>query len=169
VDSPDSITVGDRKFAAHPERPRALLIAGETGIGAVTALAEHLRAGKAAWKPLVLLESESPFPFNTRPSTFIVPGMPPGTIACMPLIEAWGVPSRLASKSDFPGCFDGSVIELADLWLKSVGLREIAEVEIFCFGPTALVEAAEELARRYGTPYQQQRIDNPVSKEHVAT
>jgi len=169
VDSPHDITVGGHKFTVHAERPRTLLIASEAGIGAVTALAEHLRVGKAVWKPLVLMESESPFPFNTRPSTFIVSGMPPGTIACMPLLEAWGVPSRLATKSDSPGCFDGTVIELADSWLKSLGLREIAEVEIFCFGPTALVEASEQLARRYGTPYQQQCTDNPVLKEHART
>src|SRR5437868_11877719 len=83
-------------------------------------LAERLLdAGEAAVKPLVLMGSEVPFPFRTRPSTLIVPGIPAGTIACMPLLEEWGVPSRLASRSDFPGCFPGMVTELADAWLAS--------------------------------------------------
>ena len=65
--------------------------------------------------------SEVPFPFRTRPSTLILAGMPQASIACMPLLEEWGVPSRLASKSDFPGCYSGFVTELAAEWLASLG------------------------------------------------
>ena len=50
------------------------------------------------WKPLVLMGSEIPFPFKTRPSTILVPGIPAGSIAAMPLLDGWGVPSRLASR-----------------------------------------------------------------------
>ena len=40
-------------------------------------LAEALRDdARAAWKPLVLMGSEIPFPFRARPSTILVPGMP---------------------------------------------------------------------------------------------
>ena len=74
----------------------------------------------AAWKPLVLMGSEMPFPFRTRPSTILVPGMPDAAIACMPLLEEWGVPSRLATLSGFPGCFDGYVTELARAWLRAL-------------------------------------------------
>jgi len=41
-----------------------------------------------------------------RPSTIVLPGMPDGVIACMPLLDDWGVPSRLATLAGFPGCFD---------------------------------------------------------------
>jgi dihydroorotate dehydrogenase electron transfer subunit len=108
----------------------------------------------AGWKPLVLMGSEVPFPFRARPSTIILPGMPAGSIACMPLLEEWGVPSRLATCSDFPGCFAGFVTELADLWLASLGSAELAEVEIFACGPTPMLEASAALARRYGVPCQ---------------
>ncbi|MDE2137314.1 MAG: dihydroorotate dehydrogenase electron transfer subunit, partial [Gammaproteobacteria bacterium] len=115
-----------RPFSPHPQRPRTLLIGGGVGIPPMVFLAERLHAATrgggaaAAWKPLVLMGSEIPFPFRTRPSTLIVPGIPAGAIAAMPLLEEWGVPSRLASRADFPGCFPGFVTQLADAWLASL-------------------------------------------------
>jgi len=144
-----------RPFAARSERPRTLLLGGGVGIPPMVFLAERLALqGRAAWKPLVLMGSEVPFPFRTRPSKIILPGMPAGTLACMPLLEEWGVPSRLASRSDFPGCFAGLVTELAEAWLASLGSAELAEVEIFSCGPTPMLAASAALARRYGVPCQ---------------
>ena len=142
-------------FTPHPQRPRRLLLGGGVGIPPMVFLAERLLdAGDCAVKPLVLMGSEVPFPFRTRPSTLIVPGIPAGTIACMPLLEEWGVPSRLASRADFPGCFAGMVTELADAWLASLGPAELEQVEIFCCGPSAMLEASAQLARRHGVPCQ---------------
>jgi dihydroorotate dehydrogenase electron transfer subunit len=144
-----------RPFTPHAERPRALLLGGGVGIPPMVFLAERLRvAGTAGWKPLVLMGSEVPFPFRSRPSATIVAGMPAGSIACMPLLEEWGVPSRLASRSDFPGCFPGFVTELAAVWLESLTAVELAEVEIFSCGPTPMLAASAQLARRYGLPCQ---------------
>ena len=151
-----------RPFVARAERPRTLLLGGGVGIPPMVFLAERLsaqhrdaaRAGRAAWKPLVLMGSEVPFPFRMRPSAIIVAGMPADTLACMPLLEEWGVPSRLASCNDFPGCFTGFVTELADAWLGSLGPAELAEVEIFSCGPTPMLVASAALARRYGVPCQ---------------
>jgi dihydroorotate dehydrogenase electron transfer subunit len=149
-----------RPFSAHPERPRTLLIGGGVGIPPMVFLAERLHAAAraeraaVAWKPLVLMGSEVPFPFRPKPSTLIVPGIPDGTIAAMPLLEEWGVPSRLASRADFPGCFPGFVTQLADAWLKSLRSRELGEVEIFACGPTPMLEVTAQVARRYGVPCQ---------------
>jgi len=147
-----------RPFAAHAARPRTLLVGGGVGIPPMVFLAERLQqaaaGGAAPWKPLVLMGSEIPFPFRTRPSAIIVPGIPAGTIACMPLLDEWGVPSRLASRADFPGCFPGFVTQLADAWLESLGPGELAEVEIFACGPTPMLQAAAQVARRYGLPCQ---------------
>jgi hypothetical protein len=45
-------------------------------------LAERLRDRSAtAWKPLVLMGSEVPFPFRARPSSIMIPGMPEAVIA----------------------------------------------------------------------------------------
>jgi dihydroorotate dehydrogenase electron transfer subunit len=118
-------------------------------------LAEALRADqRAAWQPLVLMGSEVPFPFRTRPSTIIVPGMPDGTIACMPLMEEWNVASRLASRSDFPGCYPGFVTELADAWLGTLQPTALADIEIFACGPTAMLKVVTALARKHNLPCQ---------------
>jgi dihydroorotate dehydrogenase electron transfer subunit len=144
-----------RPFVAHPERPHALLIGGGVGIPPMIFLADRLRARKdAEWKPLVLMGSEIPFPFRTRPSRIVVAGIPDGSIACMPLLDEWGVASRLASRSDFPGCFDGFVTELADRWLELLSPAGLAEVEIFACGPTPMLEATAKLARRFNVPCQ---------------
>jgi dihydroorotate dehydrogenase electron transfer subunit len=142
-------------FVVHPDKPRTLLIGGGVGIPPMIFLAERLRARTDAdWKPLVLMGSEVPFPFRARPSRIVVPGMPDGSIACMPLLDEWGVASRLASRSDFPGCFDGFVTQLADHWLGSLADLQRAEVEIFACGPTPMLEATAKLARRHGVPCQ---------------
>lgn len=142
-------------FAPHPARPLTLLIGGGVGIPPMMFLAERLIVREdARWQPLVLMGSEIPFPFATRPSTILVPGMPPGVIASMPSLEALGVPSRLASKSGFPGCYDGFITELADAWLAAQPKAGLAEVEIFACGPTPMLAATAQLARRYGLPCQ---------------
>jgi dihydroorotate dehydrogenase electron transfer subunit len=144
-----------RPFAVHPERPRTLLLGGGVGIPPMVFLAERLSAQQGAgWKPLVLMGSEVPFPFRTRPSALILPGIPQGCLACMPLLEEWGVPSRLASLADFPGCFPGFVTALAEAWLASLKAAELGEVEVFACGPTPMLKAAAQLARRYGLPCQ---------------
>ena len=144
-----------RPFVPHLERPRALLIGGGVGIPPMIFLADRLRArGDADWKPLVLMGSEIPFPFRARPSRIVVAGIPDGSIACMPLLDEWGVASRLASRADFPGCFDGFVTELADRWLELLSPAGLAEVEIFACGPTPMLEATAKLARRFNVPCQ---------------
>ncbi|HYC08835.1 MAG TPA: dihydroorotate dehydrogenase electron transfer subunit [Steroidobacteraceae bacterium] len=142
-----------RPFAVHAERPRVLLLGGGVGIPPMVFLAERL-AAQGGWKPLVLMGSEVPFPFRTRPSAIIVPGIPAGCIACLPLLEEWGVPCRLASCADFPGCFSGFVTELAAAWLESLTQAELAQVEIFACGPTAMLAASTQLARRFHLPCQ---------------
>lgn len=140
-------------FRAHTDRPRTVLIGGGVGIPPMVFLAERLRA-HAHFRPLVLMGSEIPFPFRARPSVIVVPGMPAGTIASMPMLEEWGIASRLASRSGFPGCFDGYVTQLAGEWLGSLGAPELAEVELFACGPTAMLAAASQLARRFNVPCQ---------------
>ena len=142
-------------FRPSPARPRVLLVGGGVGIPPMVFLAESLMdRGDAEWKPLVLMGSEIPFPFHARPSTIIVPGIPAGVIACMPLLDGWGVPSRLATLAGFPGCFDGYVTDLAAAWLASLDAQALAEVELFACGPTPMLQATARVARRFGVPCQ---------------
>jgi dihydroorotate dehydrogenase electron transfer subunit len=142
-------------FRPSPQRPKTLMIGGGVGIPPMVFLAESLKErNDAAWQPLVLMGSEIPFPFHTRPSTILLPGMPDGVIACMPLLDGWGVPSRLASLAGFAGCFEGYVTDLAAAWLSSLDPTALAEVEMFACGPTPMLQATAKVARRFGVPAQ---------------
>jgi dihydroorotate dehydrogenase electron transfer subunit len=142
-------------FEPSPARPRTLLVGGGVGIPPMVFLAESLKdRSDAEWKPLVLMGSEIPFPFQPRPSTIIMPGIPAGVIACMPLLDGWGVPSRLATLAGFAGCFDGYVTDLAAAWLSSLDAPALAEVEMFACGPTPMLQTTARVARRFGVPCQ---------------
>jgi dihydroorotate dehydrogenase electron transfer subunit len=144
-----------RGFTPHAARPRTLLLGGGVGIPPMVFLAERLKERKdAAWRPLVLMGSEIPFPFRTGRSKNLVDGIADSPHACMPLIDDWGIASRLASRSGFAGCFNGFVTELAEVWLKTLRPDELAEVEIFACGPTPMLAATANLARRYAVPCQ---------------
>jgi len=138
-------------FVPHRERPRTLLVGGGVGIPPMVFLAERLREDTSApWKPLVLMGSEIPFPFRARPSTILVPGMPEGVIACMPLLDEWGIPSRLTSLAGYAGCHEGYVTDLAATWLASLDRAALSEVEMFACGPTPMLKAAAAVARKFG-------------------
>jgi len=142
-------------FSVHPERPRVVLIGGGVGIPPMVFLAEHLtKAAGSPHKPIAFFGSEIPFPFRARPSTLLIPGMPEGVIACMPLLENTGVPCRLASFAQFPGCFEGYVTDLAAQYLGTLDSSGIAQTEIFSCGPTVMLKAVARLARRFGVPAQ---------------
>jgi dihydroorotate dehydrogenase electron transfer subunit len=142
-------------FVPHPDQPRPLLVGGGVGIPPMVFLAERLKDSRVAkWQPLVLMGSEIPFPFRARPSTIMVPGLPAGVIACMPLLDDWGIPSRLASFADYPGCFHGYVTSLASTWLGSLPHEELRQVEMFACGPTPMLKAAAHVARQFDIPCQ---------------
>jgi dihydroorotate dehydrogenase electron transfer subunit len=140
-------------FTPDPERPHTLLLGGGVGIPPMVFLADRLRMD-ARWQPVVFMGSEVPFPFKARPSRFLLPGMPEGVIAAMPLLEDWGVPSRLASLQDYPGCYEGYITGLARLWLDELNTEERAKVSLFACGPHPMLAATFALAREYDLPCQ---------------
>jgi dihydroorotate dehydrogenase electron transfer subunit len=106
------------------------------------------------FKPFAIFGSEIPFPFRARPSRLMVPGMPEGVIATMPLLEDWGIPCRLTSKAGFPGCHDGYVTDLARAWLGTLDRMSLDEVEVFSCGPTPMLKAVAALAAEFGVACQ---------------
>lgn len=146
-----------------PAATLSALSADTASAGPVVSPAIAPSAPTAAWKPLVLLGSDTPFPFRPRPSVIVVPGIPTGVIACMPLLEEWGIASRLANTADLPGCFEGSVTDLADAWLSSLSPADLAEVEIFSSGPTPVLEATATLAQRYNVPIAEEKLAVPAT------
>lgn len=140
-------------FRLDLSRPRALLIGGGVGMPPMIFLAETLKALLGS-KPFAILGSEVPFPFTTRPSTIMVPGMPDGVIAGMPLLEDWNIPSRLTSLQAYAGCFEGYVTDLARHWLDALSDEQRNEVMIYSCGPHPMLEAVAKLASEYNLPCQ---------------
>ena len=137
-------------FEIREKRP--LLIGGGVGMPPMIFIAESLR--NTDTRPFLVLGSEVPFPFTPRPSQFVLAGVPEGVIGAMPLLEDWGIPSRLASLQGYPGCHQGYVTELARRWLDGLSDRERAEVGVYACGPHPMLEAVVGLARDYSLPVQ---------------
>lgn len=141
-------------FTPHIERRRPLLIGGGVGMPPMIFVADELRAMKGIYEPFVILGSEVPFPFKARPSQIMLPGVPSGVTAAMPLLEDWGIASRLASRQGYAGCFDGFVTDLARAWLDALTPEQRKEVEVFACGPHPMLEAVAKLAHVYDLPCQ---------------
>ena len=141
-------------FVPDRERPAPLLIGGGVGIPPMVFLAEHLKDDAFDWRPLVIMGSEIPFPFEMATLEIPTTWLDESIVSTMPLLEGWKVPARLASLSDFEGTYRGYVTDLAREWLASLSDDERRETEIFTCGPTPMLKAVTALAREFGLPCQ---------------
>lgn len=141
-------------FRPSTDRPNTLLIGGGVGIPPMVFLADFLRQDPGRWKPLAILGSELPFPFEQRTSAISAPWAGDAVNATMPLLEDWGTPCRLATLSGFEGCYDGYVTGLADQWLSCLSRDELSKTEVFSCGPTPMLKAVADLAEKYELPCQ---------------
>lgn len=137
-------------FTVDCKRP--LLIGGGVGMPPMICIAESLKGTDS--KPFVILGSEVPFPFTPRPSQIMLRGIPDGVIGAMPLLDDWGIPSRLASLQGYAGCFEGYVTELARHWLDGLDDAARREVVLYSCGPHPMLAAVVKLAREYDLPVQ---------------
>ena len=128
-----------------------LLVGGGVGIPPILFLARQLQAQTQA-QPLVVMGSEVPFPFHSRPSQIRVPGVPGGVIAGMGLLEDLGIASRLCSMQGYAGCHRGHVDELAHHWLASQDEERRAQIAVFACGPMPMLNAVTQLARGFDLP-----------------
>ena len=141
-------------FRMSPERPNTLLIGGGVGIPPMVYIADWLRQDKGGWKPFAILGSEIPFPFELQESSLPVAGVGDDVNSTMPLLEGWGVPTRLTSLQGYAGCHNGYVTDLADQWLSALTKDDLKKVEVFACGPTPMLKAVADLAARYDLPCQ---------------
>ena len=136
-------------FVLHANHPRPLLIGGGVGIPPMIFLADAIRKDAGAWKPVAILGSEIPFPFDLEQSALNVDGIDGNVRSTMPLLEHWGVPARLTSLQGYEGCHEGYVTDLAERWLQGLGPDGLGQVEIFACGPTPMLKAVAALAARF--------------------
>lgn len=145
-----------KPFRLDGYKPHAILIGGGVGIPPMIYLAEHLRQFDV--RPIVFMGSEIPFPFSVKPSKILLDGIPQEVIAGMPLLEDWGIPSRLATTQGYAGCFDGFVTGLADHWISHQQEIRADDIEIFACGPTPMLKAVVDVAKKHA-------IANQISLE----
>jgi len=138
-----------KSFKLKKYRKRPLLIGGGVGLPPMVFLAEHIKNTKENVSPFVIMGSEVPFPFTTKPSQIMINGMPDGVIATMPLMEDWNIACRLTSLQGYAGCYEGYVSDLARHWLDAMDTQQRSEVEIFSCGPTPMLKAIKSLATEY--------------------
>lgn len=129
-----------------------LLIGTDSQQAAVIRAANEMHQSDPARPLLVLLGSASSFSFKPRPSTILVPDMLAGVIAAVPSLEEFGIASRLASEIGLPGCYDGTVLELAEEWLQAIEPPLQAQMSITVVGPDDLARSAHDVGRRLGLP-----------------
>jgi dihydroorotate dehydrogenase electron transfer subunit len=129
-----------------------LLIGTDSEYAAIIRIANEMQQADERSPLLVLLGGADSFSFRPRPSTILVPAMPAGVIAAVPALEEFGIASRLASTAGLPGCYDGSVAELAEAWLSLLTEQLRTQTRIVVSGLASEIAAAEQLGRRFGIP-----------------
>ena len=140
-------------FALSESTKRPLLLGGGVGIPPILFFAEQLKKHHSM-TPMVMMGSEIPFPFKVQPSKILIDAIPSNTIAAMTLLEDLQIPSRLTSKQNYAGCFDGYIHELAKIWLDNLSDNERSEIEIFACGPTAMLKAVATVSQQLSIPCQ---------------
>jgi dihydroorotate dehydrogenase electron transfer subunit len=140
-------------FSVDPKRPRLLALGGGVGIPPMIFLADHVRAD-VGLRPLVLMGSEVPFPFELVESRLEVAGVRAPATHAVALLEQWGVPSRLASNARLAGAHRGYITDLARDALHAMTDEERGETQLFACGPTQMLKAVAKLARDFDLPCQ---------------
>jgi len=152
-------------FRVNPERPMAVFIGGGVGIPPLIFLAQQLHQeflsaetsheipdnGSQA---IAFFGSEIPFPFALQKSELALEGAPASATSSLSLLDAWQIPSRLASTAGFRGCYTGFVTDLARQWLKHLPAEQLSEATIYACGPEPMLRAVALLAREFAMPSQ---------------
>lgn len=127
----------------------AILIADIQGLAA-TMFFLYRAAPNVRRQCLVFLQSDDAFPFQPRPSLFMLPGVPPSTMGCAPLCEDMRIPSRLGSQSGLPGCYDGSVADLLDGWLRLRGRGMVPQPHVYALCSENLSSQLAPICQNWG-------------------
>jgi dihydroorotate dehydrogenase electron transfer subunit len=139
-------------FSFDPARPRVVAVGGGVGIPPMIFVAQKLH-GDARFKPLVLMGSEVPFPFELA-APRNNDAWPESTTASLKLLEDWRVPSRLASNAGLAGAFAGYAPDLAREELRRLDASKLAETLLLACGPEPMLEATAALAVEFDLPCQ---------------
>ncbi|PCI69986.1 MAG: dihydroorotate dehydrogenase electron transfer subunit [Piscirickettsiaceae bacterium] len=143
-----------RPFALREDKPIALLLGGGVGIPPMICLSESIKKDRPEIKPFVFMGSEVPFPFERKASRLRINGLAADVSGCLPLLEEWNIPSRLASLQGYEGVYQGYITDLARDWLNALSDQEKQQVAIYSCGPTPMLKAVAALAKEFDLPCQ---------------
>jgi dihydroorotate dehydrogenase electron transfer subunit len=143
-----------RPFELDRLKPKALLLGGGVGIPPMISLSEMIKDQFDDIDPVVFMGSEVPFPFEREKSKLSVKGIAAATSDCLRLLEAWNIPSRLASLQGYSGVYQGYITDLARDWLNALSEDERQQVAVYSCGPTPMLKAVAALAKEFNLPCQ---------------
>ncbi len=141
------------QFILSENTTHPLLLGGGVGIPPMIFFANELKT-QTDIHPFVIMGSEIPFPFTAKPSKIVVQNIASDVIAAMPLLDDWGIASRLTSQQGYQGCYQGFVHELAEQWVQGLDEQTKKGVEVFSCGPTPMLQAVAVFAKKYSLPCQ---------------
>lgn len=114
-----------KQIAASQHKP-TLILGSDLSIGPQLYLS-RIRKNSPA-ETLALLHASERFPFTVKPARHIAsPGLPQEAIGACPLLEDWKIPNRLASTHSLPGCYQGSLESLLQVWIESENQRRLEQ------------------------------------------
>lgn len=139
-------------FTEIAQKPLRLLLGGGVGIPPIFYFAEQL--AETSTQPWVIAGSELPFPFDTEPARFPLSGLEMVGYNSILRLQEKAIPNRLCSLNTLEGTFRGYVTDLADKVINSLGEEAQKQLSIYACGPTPMLKATVQLARRYQVPCQ---------------
>jgi dihydroorotate dehydrogenase electron transfer subunit len=143
-------------FTLNKDRPHRLLIGGGVGIPPMVFLASHIADQQPdnTHNTLVLMGSESVFPFDLSTAANAVDGIQADCNASLSTIDTFNISSRLASLQNFTGCYQGYVTELAKSHCETLDQSILNQTEIFACGPYPMLKSVQLLANSFRIPCQ---------------
>ncbi|MBC6413567.1 MAG: dihydroorotate dehydrogenase electron transfer subunit [Chromatiales bacterium] len=140
-------------FTLNPQRTELLLLGGGVGVPPILFLAEQLKQ-HPAYKPLVMIGSEVPFPFKLTPSKLQVTGIDADHSLSLTRLDTLGIPSRLASGQKQAGCFEGYIDAFARSYLTQASEQQLGSMQIYACGPEPMLKSITKLAGEFQVPCQ---------------
>ncbi|MXX98975.1 MAG: dihydroorotate dehydrogenase electron transfer subunit [Gammaproteobacteria bacterium] len=140
-------------FVPHPQRPELLLLGGGVGIPPILFLAKQIKQDPS-YKPLVIVASEIPFPFELLPSQLPIAEISRDYYLALAELETLGIPSRLASGQQKPGCFNGYIDMFARRYLEKITVQRRGRIELFACGPEPMLKSVSKLSAEFKVPCQ---------------
>jgi hypothetical protein len=134
-----------------PSRPRLALVSDGGALACAIYAASSLRS-HGAWRPAVFAHFDDAVPFKPVPSQILMPAAPPGTIAAVPLLDSWNIPSRLASTRWRSGFYHGDIPGLLEHWWQQLNENERGELQVLGFGGGRFLDALKEWCQARGIP-----------------